>query len=157
MFAIFKDGGKQYKVKAGDVVRLARRDDAEVGNTIELGNVLLTGGDKVTVHADGKGTALKAEVLEHGKADKVIVFKKKRRQNYRRKIGHRQQYTAVRILGDGEAPKAKAAPKAAAKTEAKKAESKPAAKKADAKPAAKKTEAKKTPAKKKTTTKKDEG
>jgi large subunit ribosomal protein L21 len=152
MFAIIKDGGKQYKVKAGDVVRLARRE-AKEGSTIELGNVLLVGGDKPSIHADGKGAAVKAEVLEHGKDDKVIVFKKKRRHNYRRKIGHRQQYTAVRILGDNEKPAVK---KAAPKAEEKKAEAKTAAKKAAPKQdTAKKADAKPA-AKKKTSTKKDE-
>jgi large subunit ribosomal protein L21 len=96
-----------------------------------------------------------AEVISQGRSDKVVVFKKKRRANYRRKKGHRQLLTALRIteiLTDGKKP-SKAAPKpekkATPKPEAKKAEAKPAAKKAEAKPAAKKPAAKaKAPAKK---------
>jgi large subunit ribosomal protein L21 len=96
MFAIFKSGGKQYKAKAGDVLKLEKLE-GEQGSTIQLHDVLLFS-DAETVLGDAatKGKIL-AEVLEQGKGEKVIVFKKKRRHNYRRKNGHRQLLTTVRI------------------------------------------------------------
>ena len=171
MYAVIKTGGKQYKVAKNDVI-LVEKLPGEAGAAIELDEVLLVGDDNSqTVGAplvDGAHVA--ATVLEQTRGEKIIVFKKKRRQNYRRKAGHRQDLTALKItdiVTGGKkkvakapepkaeekkvAPKAeekKAAPKAEAKPAAPKAEEKKAApKKAEAKPAAKKAPAKKTEAK----------
>ncbi len=98
MYAIVKAGGRQMKVAQGDVVRVDRRD-GEVGSTIFFDEVLLIGGG-ARPHIGFPtlpGVRLEAEILEQGKAKKVIIFKKKRRKNYRRKRGFRAQYTLVRI------------------------------------------------------------
>ena len=154
MYAVIKTGGKQYKVAAGDVIAVEKLA-GEPGAHIDLEEVLAIGdGAKMTV---GKpmisGAAVTAEVIEQGKGDKIIVFKKKRRQNYRRKRGHRQDLTILKITDiypAGATRKAKPAPKpraeaAPAKAPEKKAAPKHAAKKAAPKKAAK---AKKAPAKK---------
>lgn len=154
MFAVVKTGAKQYKVAAGDVIKVEKLD-GETGSTITLDHVLMTGDDNgVTVGTPTlAGTVVTAEILEQGRAAKIIIFKKKRRQNYRRKNGHRQSLTVLRILEIGAAAK-KAAPKKAA---AKKAEPKAEAPKAEAKkPAAKKAAAPKKPAANKTAAKKTE-
>ena len=153
MFAIVRTGGKQYRVAAGDKIAVEKLA-GEAGDTITLGDVLLAGeGDSV---ADASKVTVSAEVIAQAKSEKVIVFKKRRRHNYRRKAGHRQQMTLLRITDVGEgkkapakkaaAPKKEAAPKAetAKKAPAKKAPAKKAAPKA----AAKKAPAKKAPAKK---------
>src|ERR1043166_5981656 len=95
MFAIIETGGKQYKVAAGDVLK------AEAGKTIQLGTVLLVhdGGKSTTGAPALKGASVSAEVIAHQKEDKIIIFKKKRRQNYRRKNGHRQNVTVIKITG----------------------------------------------------------
>ena len=99
MFAVIKTGGKQYRVAKNDVLRVEKLD-AEPGATVELKNVLMIGdGDA----APTVGTpliyqaAVFAEVVEQTRGDKIIVFKKKRRQNYRRKKGHRQDLTYIQI------------------------------------------------------------
>ena len=148
MFAVVKTGGKQYKVATNDVITVEKLAGA-AGDSIKLSDVLMVGDDKGTTIGDPlvKGTAVTAEILEQGRADKIIVFKKKRRQGYRRKAGHRQDITVLRItaIGDQKAP-AKTKAKAPAKEKAA-----PAKKTEDAKPAkpeaAKKTKAK-APAKK---------
>ena len=162
MFAVVRTGGKQYRVAAGDKI-VVEKMAGQAGDTVSLGDVLFA--------ADGSeakavaGLAVSAEIIAQAKADKIIVFKKKRRHNYRRKAGHRQQHTILKILSVGAAEK-KAAPKkaeaapapvdapaetkatkpakeaapkkvAAPKAEAPAAEKKPAAKK----PAAKKADA----------------
>ncbi|AEQ53149.1 50S ribosomal protein L21 [Pelagibacterium halotolerans] len=139
MFAVIKTGGKQYKVAANDLVRVEKLA-GEAGDAITFENVLMVGaGADVTLGAPLVDGALVAgEVVEQFRDKKVIVFKKKRRQGYRRKNGHRQELTLVRIteiLTGGAKPSGKkaAAPKKAAKTEAAKTEDKPA--KAEAKPA----------------------
>ncbi len=114
MFAIIKTGGKQYKVATNDIIKIEKLVSSS-GDSIEFTEVLMMGkGDTVKVgaplisHARVVGT-----VLDQIRDDKVIIFKKKRRHNYRRKNGHRQYLTVVRItdiLAEGEAPKAKAAP-----------------------------------------------
>lgn len=168
MYAVIRTGGKQYRVAPEDVIEVEKVPGA-AGDIIQFSDVLMLGGDGApeigTPMVDGASVA--AEVIDQTRAPKIIVFKKKRRKNYRRKRGHRQELTAVRIteiLTGGKAPaKAKAAAKkpAAKKTEDKAAEAKPAAKtdtkkpaaKAEApakKPAAKKPAAKKTAAKPKT-------
>jgi len=158
MFAIVRTGGKQYRVAAGDKIAVEKLA-GEAGDTVTLGDVLLAGeGDSV---ADAAKVNVSAEIIAQAKSEKVIVFKKRRRHNYRRKAGHRQQMTLLRITDVGEgkapakkaaAPKKEAAPKAEAKAApAKKAPAKKAAPKTEAaakKPAAKKAPAKKAPAKK---------
>ena len=138
MFAVMKTGGKQYKVAADDVVKIERLE-GEAGDTVSFENVLMVGGDDgVTVGAPFvEGATVVGEVVDQGRGRKIIIFKKRRRQNSRRKNGHRQYFTSVRItdiLVGGAKPKAakKAAPK---KADAKPAE-KPAAKKAAPKAAA---------------------
>ena len=139
MFAVMKTGGKQYKVAADDVVKIERLE-GEAGDTVSFENVLMVGGDDgVTVGAPFvEGATVVGEVVDQGRGRKIIIFKKRRRQNSRRKNGHRQYFTSVRItdiLVGGAKPKAakKAAPK---KADAKPAE-KPAAKKAASKAAPK--------------------
>ncbi|KPA99947.1 50S ribosomal protein L21 [Ahrensia marina] len=135
MFAVIKTGGKQYRVSADDVFKVERLD-AEEGAQVEFSNVLMVGnGAEVTIGApEVDGATVVAEVVEQGRGRKVIAFKKRRRQNSRRKRGHRQYETTVRIteiLTDGAKPSKKAAAKSAAKKEAapKKAETKAAPKK----------------------------
>lgn len=118
MFAVVRTGGKQYRVAAGDKIAVEKLA-GDAGDTITLGDVLLAGeGDKI---ADAAKTVVSAEIIAQAKSEKVVVFKKRRRHNYRRKAGHRQQMTLLRIVavGDSKVEK-KAAPKAeaASKTEA---------------------------------------
>ena len=161
MFAVIKTGAKQYKVAVGDVIKVEKLD-GDAGAKISLDNVLMVGDDKgVKVGTPAvSGTVVTAEILEQARAAKIIVFKKKRRQNYRRKAGHRQEQTVLRITEIGKAAAKKAAPKKeAAKKDAPKAEEKKAApkkaaaKKAPVKKAAPKKPAAKKPAAKKTATK----
>ncbi|HSG82437.1 MAG TPA: 50S ribosomal protein L21 [Gemmatimonadota bacterium] len=160
-YAIFKAAGFQYRAELGDVLRLPSLS-AESGETVTFDQVLLgsSGEDVLIGRPTLDGAAVRAEVLGHGRADKIVVFKFKRRKNYRRKTGHRQDYTEIRVNqidlgGDrvvtlepkkkAEKPKKKAAAKPEAETK------KATAKKAAAeKPTAKKTTAKKTAAKKTT-------
>jgi len=96
MFAIVESGGKQYRVAEGDVLRL-ERIDAEAGATVEL-PVLLLGSDEVKVGTPTvEGAKVTAEVLRHGRGEKVHVYKFRAKTNYRRHIGHRQSFTEVRI------------------------------------------------------------
>ena len=150
MFAVVRTGGKQYRVAAGDKIAVEKLA-GEAGDTIQLGDVLLAGDG-----ADLKSTAglvVSAEIIAQAKADKVIVFKKRRRHNYRRKNGHRQQLTILRItaIGDHKAEKPKKAKEAKpaeaeAAVPAAKAEKAAEAPATKAKPAA--AEPKKEPAKK---------
>ena len=98
MFAVIRTGGKQYKVAKDDVIAVERLA-GEPGATIELGEVLMVG-DGATVSAGTpllSGASVSATLVEQRRADKIIIFKKKRRQNYRRKNGHRQLQTVLRI------------------------------------------------------------
>lgn len=154
MFAVFKSGGKQHRVAPGDVVML-EKIPGEAGEIVSFGEVLAVGDDKAqTVGAPlVDGASVAGTIIAQDRAKKIIVFRKKRRKNYRRKAGHRQHVTVVRIediLTGGR--KAAAKKPATSKTAAKKADDdKPAAKKAEsAKPAAKKPAAKKPAAKKAT-------
>lgn len=88
MFAVIRTGGKQYKVSKDDVIRVEKLE-ADAGSSVDFDDVLFAEGGK-----KGKVTA---EVLEHRRAPKVLIFKKKRRQNYRRRKGHRQYHTVLRI------------------------------------------------------------
>ena len=152
MFAVIRTGGKQYRVAPNDIIEV-EKIAGKPGEIIELSEVLLLGGDgPKTGSPTIAGALVAAEVVEQTRGDKVIVFKKKRRKNYRRKKGHRQELTALRIteiLTDGKKPS-----KAAVKPEPKRAEKKPEpakAEKVDKEPAApKKAEPKKAAAKKET-------
>ena len=98
MYAVIKTGGKQYRVEPNDILKIEKLD-GEAGDKIEFTEVLMVGEDGDTVIGAPlvEGAKVKAEVLEQGRAAKIIVFKKKRRHNYRRKKGHRQHQTVVRI------------------------------------------------------------
>jgi large subunit ribosomal protein L21 len=160
MFAVIKTGGRQYRVVPDDVLEIGKIA-GDVGTIVQLGEVLLVGGDSPVLGTPTvAGASVAAEVLQHKRGPKVIAFKKRRRKNSRRKRGYRDEITVLRITeiltndnkptigprpkkekvapapadGDDEAPKA-----AKKKAPAKKAAAKPAAKKAPAKkPAAKK-------------------
>lgn len=98
MFAIVQTGGKQYRVSPGDILRVERLP-GERGDVVSLKPVLLVA-DEENIQVGRpwlEGAEVKGEILRQGKAKKVIVFKKKRRKNYRRKYGHRQHYTALQI------------------------------------------------------------
>ena len=115
MFAVIRTGGKQYRVAAEDVIKVDKIGGAP-GEIVQLGEVLLVGGDSVTLGAPTvAGASVAAEVLEQGRGAKIIVFKKRRRKNSRRKRGHRQEFTLLRIteiLTDGAQPSKTARPKA---------------------------------------------
>jgi large subunit ribosomal protein L21 len=159
MYAVIKTGGKQYRVQPGDVI-VVEKLDGEAGSDVKFGEVLMLGGDKgVTVGApliDGASVA--ATLVETRKGEKIKIFKKIRRQGYRRTNGHRQMESVLRITGiegagekakwDGEvALLTKAEMNARARGLAPRVEAAPAAEEAP-KPAAKKAAPKKTAAKK---------
>jgi large subunit ribosomal protein L21 len=104
MFAVIKTGGKQYRVALEDKLQIARVA-GNPGDVVEFGEVLVVGGDTPTLgNPTVAGASVAGEVLEQGRGPKVISFKKRRRKNSRRKRGHRQEYTLVRIteiLTDG--------------------------------------------------------
>jgi large subunit ribosomal protein L21 len=114
MFAVIRTGGKQYRVAAEDVIKI-EKVAGDPGEIVQFGEVLLVGGDNVTVGAPTvAGASVAAEVLEQGRGPKVIAFKKRRRKNSRRKRGHRQEFTLLRvteILTDGAKPTKSARPK----------------------------------------------
>lgn len=144
MYAVVKTGGKQYRVSKDDILKVERLP-GEAGEVITLDDVLMVGEGKDVTLGEPKvaGAAVAAEILEQGRGPKITIFKKRRRQNYRRKKGHRQLLTVLKvteILTDG----AKAKP--AAKKAAKKAE--PKAEPKDAPAESKKAEAKKAEPKK---------
>ena len=157
MFAVIKTGGRQYRVVPDDVLEIGKIA-GDVGTIVQLGEVLLVGGEQPVLGLPTvAGASVAAEVLQHKRGPKVIAFKKRRRKNSRRKRGYRDEITVLRITeiltdnakpsigprpkrekvvapaaeGDDEAPKA-----ARKKAPAKKAAAKPAAKKAPAKKAA---------------------
>jgi len=107
MFAVFKTGGKQYRVAAEDVLKVDKIK-GEPGEVVEFGEVLAVGGENVTLGAPTvAGATVAAEVLDQGRGGKIIAFKKRRRKNSRRKRGHRQEFTLLRIteiLTDGKKP-----------------------------------------------------
>ncbi len=97
MFAVIKTGGKQYRVVAEDVLRVDRLE-AEPGAVVEFGEVLVVGGDQTMLgNPTVAGATVAAELLDHVRGPKVIAFKKRRRKNSRRKRGHRQEFSLVRI------------------------------------------------------------
>jgi large subunit ribosomal protein L21 len=170
MFAVIKTGGRQYRVVPDDVLEIGKIA-GDVGTIVQLGEVLLVGGESPVLGAPTvPGASVAAEVLQHKRGPKVIAFKKRRRKNSRRKRGYRDEITVLRITeiltndnkptigprpkrekpviaarsdGDDEAPKAAKKKAAPKKVVAKKAAAKPRAK-----PDAKKPETKKAPAKK---------
>ncbi len=96
MFAVVRTGGKQYRVAEGDLIRVERLP-GEKGGAVTLGDVLMAGGKIGSPLVEGASVA--AEIVAQARGPKIIVFKKKRRQNYRRKNGHRQDLTILRITG----------------------------------------------------------
>lgn len=134
MYAVVKTGGKQYRVAKDDILKVERLP-GDAGDVITLDDILMVGEGKNVTLGEPRvaGAAVAAEILEQGRGPKITVFKKRRRQNYRRKKGHRQLLTVLKvtdILTDGAKPKPaakKAAKKAAPKAEAEKAEPKKAA------------------------------
>ena len=115
MFAVVRTGGKQYRVAPGDKI-VVEKLDGNAGDKVTLGEILLAGDGGSLQKTDG--LTVSAEIVAQAKADKVTVFKKRRRHNYRRKKGHRQQHTILKIVAIGDhkaekkaAPKAEAAPK----------------------------------------------
>jgi large subunit ribosomal protein L21 len=156
MFAVIKTGGKQYRVAAEDKLQVGKVAGAP-GEIIQFGDVLVVGGDSVTFgNPTVGGASVAAEVLDQGRGPKIIAFKKRRRKNSRRKRGHRQEFTLVRIteiLTEGAKPTITARAKAAPKSEPKPTEGAEQADKgvetpASAKPATKRSAAKKSAAKK---------
>lgn len=96
-YAVVKTGGKQFRVTAGDVINVEKLV-GEAGDKVTLDKVLMVGGDNVKVGAPLiEGATVEAEIVEQTRAPKIIVFKKRRRQNYRRKKGHRQEMTTLKI------------------------------------------------------------
>ena len=175
MFAVIKTGGRQYRVVPDDVLEIGKIA-GEVGTIVQLGEVLLLGGEQPVLGAPTvAGASVAAEVLQHKRGPKIIAFKKRRRKNSRRKRGYRDEITVLRVTEiltdnkqptvgprpkkekpvaaapaegeDAEAPKKTAKKKAPARKPAAKTTAKAAAK-SRAKPDAKKPDAKKAPAKK---------
>lgn len=99
MHAVFKTGGKQYRVQPGDEFNVEKLAEFEVGQEITFDQVLAVGnGDDLSVGLPVvSGASVKAKVVDHHRGPKIIIFKKKRRQKYRKKQGHRQSYTRIRI------------------------------------------------------------
>ncbi|MEM8772582.1 MAG: 50S ribosomal protein L21 [Pseudomonadota bacterium] len=123
MYAVVKTGGKQYRVSENDTLKVERLA-GDAGEIVTLNSVLMVGdGGDVTVGEPlVDGAAVAAEIVEHARDKKIIVFKKRRRQNYRRKAGHRQHYTLLKvteILTNGAKPSKKAAASPAKKKEPK--------------------------------------
>ena len=139
MFAIVRTGGKQYRVAPGDKI-VVEKLAGNAGDSVDLTDVLLAGEGSDLKSTDG--LVVGAEIIAQAKSDKVTVFKKRRRHNYRRKAGHRQQLTILKIvsIGGKKAEKKAAAPKveaaAPAKAEKPAAEKKAAAPKKEAAPKA---------------------
>ena len=98
MFAIVRTGGKQYRVAAGDKIVVEKLDGA-AGDKVSLGDILLAGEGSELKSLDG--LTVSAEIIAQAKGEKVIVFKKRRRHNYRRRNGHRQQHTILKITAIG--------------------------------------------------------
>ena len=140
MFAIVRTGGKQYRVAPGDKI-VVEKLAGNAGDSVDLTDVLLAGEGSDLKSTDG--LIVGAEIVAQAKSDKVTVFKKRRRHNYRRKAGHRQQLTILKIVSIGgkkaekkAAPKAEEKPAAPAKAEKPAAEKKAAAPKKQAAPKA---------------------
>lgn len=99
MYAVIETGGKQFRVQEGAEV-FVEKVDAEVGETVTFDNVLMVGGDNLTVgNPYVENAKVEAKVVKHGKQRKIVVFKYKPKKNYHRKQGHRQPYTKLEITG----------------------------------------------------------
>ncbi len=100
MYAVIKTGGKQYKVSAGEKLKV-ESIPAEVGSQIQLDQVLMVAdGDKITTGTPlVSGAVVKATVVSHGRGEKISIFKLRRRKHYRKTLGHRQNYTEIEING----------------------------------------------------------
>ena len=98
-YAIIQTGGKQYKVKAGEILKIERLEDSKLETKIEFKEILAYGDDKnIEVGSPTvEGAKVEADLVENGKNRTILIFKKRRRQNSRRKNGHRQQYSLIRI------------------------------------------------------------
>ena len=156
MYAVVNSGGKQYKVQQGQVLRI-EKIPGDVGNPVTFEQVLMfSDGENVSIGQPAlKDIAVEGHIVEQGKAKKIIVFKYKRRKRYRRKKGHRQEFTAVLI--DGIKAKAQKSSETKDEAEAKAPETEEAApKKEEAKEAAPDKEISKKAETKATTTQKDE-
>ena len=129
MYAIFENGSKQYKACVGDLLKVEKLN-AEVGATVEFPVVLTADENGIACGAEVKDVKVICEVVSHGKDKKIIVFKYKPKKNERKKQGHRQPFTQVKVTAIG------AAEKPEKKTAAKKTAKKPVAAEAEATPAA---------------------
>jgi len=97
MYAVIKTGGKQYRVSEGDRLRVEKIDGAK-GDKVELAEVLMLGGERVAIGSPMvTGATVSAEIIAQGLGKKIIVFKMRRRKRYRRKNGHRQPFTELRV------------------------------------------------------------
>ena len=99
MYAVFRTGGKQFRAEPGTRLRIPSLD-VEPGDSVVFDQVLLAGDSDDAVHVGTptlEGASVKAEVIRHGRGKKIIVFKRKRRKGYRRKQGHRQDFTEIRV------------------------------------------------------------
>ena len=98
-FAVIKTGGKQYKVKAGEILKIEKLDSLKPNSKIEFKEVLAYGDNKTAEFGNPKvnGAKVEADLLKNGKNRTVLIFKKRRRKNSRRKNGHRQQYSLIKI------------------------------------------------------------
>ena len=98
MFAVIRTGGKQFRAEPGKTLRIPSME-TEPGETVQFDDVLLgADGDTIKIGTPGlSGASVTAEVVRHGKGEKIVIFKHKRRKNYRRKQGHRQKFTEVRV------------------------------------------------------------
>ena len=120
MYAIFENGSKQYKAGVGDIVKVEKLN-AEIGSTVEFPVILTADEKSICAGAEVANVKVVAEVVSHGKEKKIIVFKYKAKKNERKKQGHRQPYTQIKITAIGavakKAPKAKKAEAAEAAAE----------------------------------------
>ena len=99
MYAVMVTGGKQYRVMQGETLRVEKLE-AEAGSEVKFDNVLMLGdGDGVKLGDALKGAAVSAKVVGHGRADKVMIVKFRRRKHHRKQMGHRQYYTEIEITG----------------------------------------------------------
>ena len=96
-YAVIRTGGKQYRVEPGSLIRVEKLD-GDVGSAVTFSEVLLSGGDAVRIGTPlVDGVTVRGQIVEHVRDKKVLIFKKKRRKNYRRRRGHRQSITTVRV------------------------------------------------------------
>jgi large subunit ribosomal protein L21 len=119
MYAVIRAGGKQYRVAPGDVIRVETQEDND--GKVEFGDVLAVSAEAGSVVPGGTGALVTGEVVEHGRGDKILVFHYKKKKQYKKLRGHRQDYTAVRITEiafDGQSFKAPELPKKEKKVKA---------------------------------------